>query len=90
MALIISLSILQVTNLGLREDRKGTPGLLLGVRARIQTQDSDFRALTCHPGVILPPCRWLLFMVFTSQSRIWTKMKPGWEVVGKDPAIPMS
>lgn len=49
MALIISISILQVTNLGLREDGKGTQGLLLGVRARIQTQDS----LTSEPSLVI-------------------------------------
>ena len=39
-----------MTNLGLREDGKGTQGLLLGVRARIQTQDS----LTSEPSLVIP------------------------------------
>lgn len=90
MAVITTISILQVTNLGLTEDRKGTQGLFLTVRARIQTQDF----LTSEPSFVIL----VLFCLPEGGSFLWClslKVEDGKDEarvggVGKGPAVPRS
>jgi hypothetical protein len=58
-------------------DLKGVLGLLLSIRAQIQDQDSDHRALVHHHCAVLSLCRYLGSVLHKSQGGYCPKMRLG-------------